>query len=427
MTTFVVIALLFLLLALGLPVALSLAVSGAVGLFLVGGMDMLVGMVGSTPLASIQSYEFLTIPMFILMANFVLASGASDDMFDMAKKWTGRVPGGLAHATALTGAGFGAISGSSTAGAATLASASIPGMIKQGYSPPLAAGVAAISGTLAMLIPPSIAMVLYALLANMSVGKLLIAGIIPGLLVTATIMLTICFLVWRRPEDAPRSRGYSFAEKFLALRKSWTFLVLFGLVTITIYVGIGTPTEASALGALGALLLALYHKAPLKKLWQATILAAETSCMIAFVVIGALIFGYFLALSQTTQHLLELLSTSGMPRFPILLIIIFLYMVLGCFVEMVAMLTLTVPIVVPLIVHLGYNPIWFAVITVIMGEIAMVTPPLGLNVFVISKYTGIPTSQVFRGSFPYVIAHLLLVILLLAFPDIVLWLPSHMK
>jgi C4-dicarboxylate transporter DctM subunit len=215
-------SLLLVLLFFGLPVALALGLSGAVGLYLVGGLQLMAGILASTPLSSIQSYEFASVPMFILMANFIICSGVSDDMFNVAKTWMGRTPGGLAHATALTGAAFGAISGSSTAAAATLSSTSIPGMLKQGYSPRLATGVAAISGTLAMLIPPSVAMIIYALLAEMSVGKMLIAGILPGILVTLTIMATIAFLVWRNPEHAPAARSYTLREKIVSLRSAWT-------------------------------------------------------------------------------------------------------------------------------------------------------------------------------------------------------------
>lgn len=418
---------LIVLLVVGLPVALALAVSGAVGLYMVGGAGILIGIIGTTPLSSIQSYELATVPMFILMANFIIASGVSDDMFNAAKTWMGRTPGGLAHATAITGALFGAISGSSTAAAATLSSTSIPGMLKQGYSPKLATGVAAISGTLAMLIPPSVAMILYALLADLSVGKMLIAGVIPGLLVTATIMITVLILVWLNPEHAPRAERYSLKEKILSLRNAWTFIALFMMVTVTIYTGIATPTEASAFGAFGAFLLALRKRPPAKVYWDALVNTAMTSCMIAFIIVGALIFGYFLTMTQTTQSLITSLSTSGIPNWGILLMVLLLYLVLGCFMDMVAMLILTIPVVYPLMTSLGYDPIWLAVVTIVMGEIGMVTPPLGLNVFVISKYTNMPVAEVFKGSFPHVIAHLVAVALLVIFPELVTWLPNTMK
>ncbi len=427
MATFVGLGVLLVLLAVGVPVALSLLLSGALGLYLVGGTQLLVGILGTTPLQSIQNYEFVAIPMFILMANFIISSGVGDDMFDVAKTWMGRTPGGLAHATALTGAAFGAISGSSTAAAATLSATSLPGMLKQGYSPKLATGVVAISGTLAMLIPPSVAMVLYAILSGMSVGKLLIAGVFPGLLVTLTIMATVAFLVWRHPEHAPPAQSYTMLEKIASLRSAWTFIVLFLMVTGVIYSGVATPTEASAFGAFGAFVLVAWRRRSVKEIGRALVATAQASCMIAFIVLGALVFGYFLTLTQSTQHLIAFLVGSGLSRWAILLFAILLYLVLGCFMDLVAMLILTVPVIQPLMVQLGFDPIWFAVITIVMGELGMVTPPLGMNVFVISKYTGLPVADVFNGSVPHIVAHMVAVAILVLFPQIVLWLPYSMQ
>ena len=421
------ISVLFILLMIGVPVALALLMSGALGLYLVGGWQVLIGILGTTPASSVQNFEFVTVPLFILMANLIIASGVSDDMFRVARVWIGRVPGGLAHATALTGAAFGAISGSSTAAAATLSATSIPGMLKHGYSPKLATGVAAISGTLAMLIPPSVAMIIYALLAELSVGRMLIAGVLPGLLVTLTIVLTVAFLVWRNPKHAPRGESYTLKEKIVASKSAWTFVFLFMMVTGIIYTGVATPTEASAFGAVGALILAIWRRTPPKELIRAGIVTAQATCMIGFIILGALVFGYFLTLTQVTQTIIDTLVGSGIPHVGIIIMLVVIYLILGCFMDIVAMLILTVPVVHPLIVQLGYDPIWFAVITIVMGEIGMVTPPLGMNVFVVSKYTGIPVGQVFQGSIPHVIAHFGAVALLIIFPDIVLWLPNTMQ
>lgn len=427
MVTVVGVGFLLALLVFGLPVALALGMSGALGLYLIGGFQTVAGILASTPLAAVSSYEFVAIPMFILMANIIIASGVADEMFEVAKTWVGRTPGGLAHATALTGAAFGAISGSSTAAAATLSATSIPGMIKQGYDRRMAAGVVAISGTLAMLIPPSVAMVLYAILADLSVGKLLIAGIVPGLLVTLTIMLTVAFLVWRDPRSAPAASSYTWLEKIRSLRVAWTFIVLFMMVTGVIYLGVATPTEASALGALAACALALWRGTPFSAFKRAVIVAAEASCMIGFIIVGAQVFGYYVTMTQATQSLVNTVMGSGLPTWAILVFVLFIYLVLGCFMDLVAMLILTVPIVSPLMHQLGYDPIWFAVITIVMAEVGMVTPPLGMNVFVIAKYTKMPVGDVFRGSYPHVAAHLLLVAVLVLFPQLITWLPSTMK
>src|SRR5688572_7626675 len=213
-----IVALLLLLLAAGIPVGFALAISGATGLLAFGGPGLLTGILSTTPLSTINSYELISIPMFILMAEFVILSGIADTLFKAAATWVGRLPGGLGIATALSGAGFGAISGSSTAAAATLSATSIPAMLKQGYEPRLACGVVAISGTLAMLIPPSIALVLYGIISGANIGELLIAGVIPGLLVTVTIMATVYYLVWRDPARAPVGRAYSMREKIVSLK-----------------------------------------------------------------------------------------------------------------------------------------------------------------------------------------------------------------
>ncbi|MEQ8899008.1 MAG: TRAP transporter large permease [Roseovarius sp.] len=409
----------------GLSVALSLSLAGVVGLYLVGGMGLVSGILSATTLPAVSSYELSTIPMFILMANLIIVSGVGDELFDTASKWVGRVPGGLAYATSLTGAAFGAISGSSTASAATLASTTIPGMIKEGYEPNLAAGVVAISGTLSMLIPPSVAIVLYAIMVDESVGKLLVAGIIPGLLVTITISATVFFLILLDPKRAPSGTSYSFKEKILSLRNTGAFVLLFLLVTGAIYTGVATPTEASAFGATGALFLAFW-RGRWAQVGEAFISAARTSCMIGFIIIGAHIFVYFLTMTQATQGLITYVADTGAPRELILLAVIVILLVLGCFMELISMLILTVPILFPLMTSLGYDPIWFGILFIVVAEVGMVTPPLGLNVFVVASYSNIPAHQVFRGTFPHVIAHLIIILLLVLFPQIVLWLPSTM-
>jgi tripartite ATP-independent transporter DctM subunit len=256
MTALAILALLFVLLAVGTPVGFAMAFAGSVGLLVTGGPPVLFGILQTTPLSTVTSYELITIPMFLLMADLVLLSGVADDLFKTASAWVGRIPGGLGMATALAGAGFGAICGTSTASAATLSSTSLPAMIRQGYEPKMAAGVVAISGTLAMLLPTSVALVLFGLLAEVNIGQLLISGIIPAMLVTATIMGTIYLLVTLDPSRAPRGALVSWSERFRLLRQVSPMVILFGIVTGTIYLGIATPTEASAFGAFGALLLA---------------------------------------------------------------------------------------------------------------------------------------------------------------------------
>jgi C4-dicarboxylate transporter DctM subunit len=427
MSTFLIVGLLFVLLAIGTPVAFSLVITGSIGLFIVGGWDAVVGVLTTTPLSTAASYELISVPLFILMAEFVILSGVADNLFKCAATWVGRVPGGLGMATALAGAGFGAISGSSTASAATLSSTTMPAMLKQGYDPSLAGGVVAISGTLAMLIPPSIALVLYGIIADVSIGQLLIGGVIPGLLVTLTIMGTVLVLVTINPHHAPRGRAFTMREKFASLRVVGPMVFLFMAVTGVIYTGVATPTEASGLGAFGAFLIAIKErKVNFKTLSRALVHASHASCMIIMIVVCAKVFGYYFTLTQSTQALVQWVSAMDLHRMVVMTFILLGYLVLGCLMDQIAILILTVPIVLPLVKVLGFDPVWFGVIVIVMAEVGLVTPPVGLNVFVVARYAKRPLAEIFRGVWPHVVSHIVLVAVMVAFPAIVLWLPSKM-
>ena len=427
MTALAITVVLLLLLALGMPVAFALAVSGSIGLYIVGGMAALSGVITTTPLSTAGSYELISVPMFILMAEFVILSGVADGLFKAAATWVGRVPGGLGMATAIAGAGFGAISGSSTASAATLSSTTMPAMLKQGYDPKLAGGVVAISGTLAMLIPPSIALVLYGIIADVSISRLLIGGVIPGILVTLTIMATVWALVTLDPSCAPRGKAYTMGEKFRSLKVVFPMLLLFMAVTGVIYTGVATPTEASGLGAFGAFVLAVREgKVNSVTLGKALTHAAHASCMIIMIIVCAKLFGYFFTLTQTTQVIVQWVGTLDISRWWVLVFILFGYIVLGCLMDQIAILILTVPIVLPLIKSMGFDPVWFGVIVIVVAEVGLVTPPVGLNVFVVSRYAKRPLQEIFAGVWPHVFSHLLLLAVLVAFPSIILWLPAQM-
>jgi C4-dicarboxylate transporter, DctM subunit len=425
---FGVTALLCLLLVLRVPVSLSILVSACVGLWAVAGPEVLLGILEATPVSATASYEFVTVPMFLLMAEFVIVSGVADGIFRAAAASVGRLPGGLAIATALAGAGFGAISGSSTAAAATLSATSIPAMLREGYEPRLAYGVVAISGTLAMLIPPSVAMVLYGLMADVSIGALFVGGVIPGAVVALTIILTVLVIVWIDPAKAPRIKAHSGLERLEALKVAGPMVVLFLGVTGVIYSGIATPTEASALGAFGACGIAiLMRRLTAQTALDAAYNAAKTTCMVLMVVMAAHVLAYFLVLTNATEDLVAWVNGFGLPRWAILLVIYAVYLVLGCFLDLAAILVLTIPVVLPLIKSLGYDPIWFGVIVIVLGEVGLVTPPVGLNVFVVARVTNQPVGEVFRGVTPHVFAHLVALALLTIFPELVLWLPNTMK
>lgn len=422
-----VVVLLFVLLAIGIPVAFAMAVSGGIGLYAYGGIGMLYGILKTSPLSTANSYEIITIPMFILMAEFVIASGTAKDLFNSAAVWVGRVRGGLAMATALAGAGFGAISGSSTASAATLAATSIPSMLSKGYDPKLAGGAVAISGTLAMLIPPSIALILYGIIADVSIGKLLIAGVIPGLFVTVAIMFTVAVVVYFDPAAAPIGRAYTMGEKLASLRGVGPMVALFVAVTAVIYTGIATPTEASAIGAFGAMVLALWKgQLSVRTLWDSLLRASQTTCMILLIILGAHIFGYFFTITRMTNDIVSWVEALNLAPMLVILVLLLILVILGAFMDQVAILILTVPVFLPLVKALGFDPIWFGVIFVVTAEVGMVTPPMGMNVFVVSRYTGRPVTEVFRGSFPHIIAHIIVIAILTAFPAIILWLPNTM-
>ena len=422
-----ILVLLFGLLAIGTPVAFALLVSGSVGLWFIGGMPMVLGILDTTPLSSVSSYELISVPMFLLMAEFVIISGVADQLFASAAIWVGRVPGGLGIATAIAGAGFGAISGSSTASAATLSATTIPAMMKHGYESRMACGVVAISGTLAMLIPPSIALVLFGIIADVSIGKLLIGGVIPGLLVTVTIALTVLVLVVMDPTRAPPGRAYTLGEKFASLKVVGPMVGLFMMVTGIIYLGVATPTEASGMGAFGAFLLAWRSgRLDRKTLMVAAVAAAGTSCMVFMIIMGARVFTFFFTLTQATQQLVAFVGALDVSRYTILAAILFGYLVLGCIMDQAAILILTVPVVLPVIKALGFDPVWFGVLVIVIAEVGLLTPPVGLNVFVVSRYTGRPVEEVFAGVWPHVFAHLLLIVLFVIFPQLILWLPSKM-
>ncbi|MCB2191194.1 MAG: TRAP transporter large permease [Deltaproteobacteria bacterium] len=427
MTIIVTLVVVLLFLAIGLPVALSLVLGGSIGLLVWGGPDLLSGILSTGPGSAISSYELLTVPMFLLMAEFMVISKISDTLFNAISTWTSRLRGGLGISTALTGAAFGAISGSSTASAATLSISSIPFMISQGYNRRYASGIVAISGTLAMLIPPSIAVILYGLLSGEDIGKLLIAGIIPGALVGLTIIFTSTVQIILKPSLVPKGYSSSWREKVMSLKVAGPFIILFILVTGLIYLGIATPVESSAIGAAGAFIMTLcYGKMGWRNFAFAVVRACMTSAMIGLIIVCAHVYGTFLTMTGATQDLIAFVTESGFHPYVVLAIICALYLMLGCFLDLISIMILTVPILLPLIQNLGFNGIWFGMIVILLGEIGIVTPPVGLNVFVVSRATGVPVGEVFSGVWPHVFSQVLLVILLIVLPGIVMWVPSHM-
>nr|WP_240546911.1 TRAP transporter large permease [Alloalcanivorax xenomutans] len=418
---------LLLLLMLSVPVAISLALAGAVGIWLISGASTLVGILSTAPGSSLSSYELLTIPMFVLMAEFMGISGISANLFRAVAAWSGRLKGGVGISTVVTGALFGAVSGSSTAAAATLAKISIPAMLEQKYDPRTAAGIVAMAGTIAMLIPPSVALIFYGLLSETNISALLIAGIVPGALVTLVLSVTIRITVGRHKavnEDLP---SYSWAERLRSLRVAIPFIGLFGIVTGLIYSGVATPVESSAIGSMGAFLYTVFNRSITVPAFKAALVNTCTvTAMIGLIVVCAQVFGFFVTMSGVAHDLAMTVSGSDIPVWAILAGIVLLYLFLGLFLDLISILILTVPVMLPIIQQLGLDPLWFGVVVILLAEVGIVTPPVGMNVFVVSKISGIPLKDCFAGVVNPIIAVLLLIIALVAWPEITLWLPNTM-
>ncbi|MFD2398708.1 TRAP transporter large permease [Prauserella oleivorans] len=398
MSVVVVIAVMLLLLLIRIPVGFAIAIAGTLGLYIHGGLSVVLGVLQSAPLAAVSSYSLSPIPLFILMAQFVVASGVMDDLFHASRVWIGRVRGGTGIAATGAGAMFAAVSGSSTAAAATLAHTSSTKMIESGYSPRISTGLVAVVGTLAAMVPPSIILVFYAILAEQSVGKVLVAGFVPGALVTGALIITLMILVKVNPASAPAGQRYAWADKLRSLRTAGPVLALFALVTGTVYFGVATPTEAAALGAVGGFaLMAARRRVTWSAIKHAIVETINSSVMILMIILGAHILGYFITSTRVTPAVVEWVGSLDVAPIVVIVFLALCYVVLGFFLDQIAILALTVPIVLPLVLELGYDPIWFGVLIVLLAEIGLVTPPLGLNVFVVARTARHPVTEVFWG------------------------------
>lgn len=423
-----IVFLLVLLLALGVPVAFSLLVAGALGLLLANGADSLVTILSTAPFRTAASFSLTTVPMFILMAEFASNGKLAGPLFDMATRWVGHRRGGLAISVVFASAGFGTVCGSSIAAAGAMSRIAVPEMLKAGYRAPVATGIVAVAGTLAIMIPPSVPMVIYGLTTETSIGKLLIAGILPGIVTAASYAVGI--LAWSRVshESMPALPRCSWRERFRSMRGVWPFLLLVLLVIVGLYSGVATPSELAAIGAAGALIICLGMRTmSVKGIVRAIESTVLASAMIFTIIIGAMVFGYFLTMTQASQALIGAISSSGISPWMVMALLIVMYVVLGCFMDQIAILLITLPLTYPLVTQLGFDGIWFGVIVVKLVEIGLVTPPLGINAFVVSGQTGVPLSDVFKGISVMLVFEAITLALLLAFPAISLYLPSLMQ
>jgi len=419
---------LFALMLLRVPVGMAMGLVGVVGYSYIAGAGPALKLVGQTSMRTVTDYTFGVIPMFMLMGAFVSVSGVSKELFKAANAFIGHLRGGLGVATVLACGGFAAICGSSVATAATFSTVAYPEMRRFGYPQSFSTGVIAAGGTLGAMLPPSTVLAVYAILTQQDIGKLFMAGIVPGLLAMAMYVFTIFVIVQIKPDWLPRHDKQSRMERIDGLKNIWAPLSLFVFVIGGLYGGFFTPTEAGGVGATGAFLLGVLRgkldKAGIK---EALLSATRTSAAVFTVLIGALLFGYFLTITQTPQKITEILTSLGLGRYGVLALIMVMYLILGCLMDAMAMIILTVPIIYPVIVSLGFDPIWFGVIIVMTVELGLIHPPVGMNVFVIkSVIKEVTFSTIFKGVIPFVITDLIRLLILIAFPIIALWLPGKM-
>lgn len=420
---------LFVLLFLGVPVGIALAGVGFVGFAAVSGLESALGIVRIVPYSTFSNYSLIVIPLFVLMGNFAFHSGLSSDLYTTARTWFGRVRGGLAMSTVAASAAFAAISGSSVATAATMGKIAIPEMKRHGYDDGLATGTLAAGGTIGILIPPSVILIIYGVLTENSIGKLFLAGFIPGILEAVFYIVTIGLLCWFRPRLGPPAEPSSVWQKVKALRGSWAVLVLFLLVIGGIYFGIFSPVEAAGIGAFGAFVIALARR---RLNWErfkhSLIDSLEAAAMIFLIMLGANIFGYFLAVTGLPQALADVLAGLEVSKYVVLLIIFLVYLVLGCFMDSMAMILITLPIFYPVAMQVGFHPIWFGIFIVRICEIGLITPPVGMNLYVIKGIAEkVAMGRIFRGVTPFILADLAHVALLTTVPALALFLPDVMK
>ena len=416
------------LMAIRVPIAVCLGSVAIAGFAYLAGPEPALGILIDSPIRTVTNFNFSVVPMFVLMGSLVSVSGMSRELFRAANAWVGHLPGGMAMATILACGGFAAINGSSVASAATMTHVALPEMRRGGYDPGLSAGVIAAGGTLGIMIPPSVLFILYAILTETDVASLFTAGIIPGLIAIVLYCLTVQILYRMKPEWLPRGRRADRKERWQSLRDVWATLLLFFVVMGGIYGGFVTVTEAAGLGVFGALVIGLARR---RLSWNAIVdslvEALRTSAAIFFILIAAFLFQYFLAVTQMPQLLGDFLATLPVGPMGIMLAILGFYIVAGMFVDSLAVVLLTVPIFFPVVVNLGFDPIWFGVIVVITVEVSLISPPVGMICFVMNNMVpDIGLVNIYRGALPFIAADMVWLALLLAFPGLALFLVHHM-
>lgn len=409
----------------GVPIGFCMSAVGTVGMMYVVNTSAGLTLLQTTPFDTTCSYDLTVVPLFILMGAIAFRSGISKDLYMMVYRWLGHLPGGLAIATIGACGGFAAVSGSSLATAATMGMVSLPEMKNRQYSPALATGCIAAGGTLGILIPPSVVLIIYGFLTTQPISTLFMAGFLPGLLQVILYMVTVYLICKKNPTMGPPGQRSSMRDRVLSLKNTWGVIFLFLVVIGGLYLGIFTPTEAGGIGAFGAFLfIVIRGKFNLKNISESLKDSVKTTAMSFIVLMGAMFLGYFLTVTQLPTALSEVVSNLSLNRYVILLMILIVYLLLGCVMDSLSIVLITVPIFFPVVQALGFNPIWFGIIMVRVVEIGMITPPVGINVFIIKGVApDVPMHTIFKGIMPFLAADIIHLLLLIAIPEIALFLP----
>ena len=420
-----IILLLFLFL-LRMPVAFAMTFIGVTGFAYLTGPEPALGLLAQDIFETFSSYPLSVIPMFILMGSFAFASGISQRMYNTTYSWVGQLRGGLTIATVLACSGFAAICGSTAATAATMGKIALPEMKKYGYDDMLATGTVAAAGTLGILIPPSTILIVYGILTEESIGKLFVAGLFPGVVLSLLFVGVVAILCKRNPDLGPSGSPTTWKEKFRATKGIIEAVILFALTIGGLFLGWFSPTQAGAIGAGGALLIGLFRRQlTWKSFFESGKDGLRTACMVLFIITGATVFGHFMAVTTIPFLLADWVSGLPIPTMAIMGVIIFIYFIGGFFMDSMALVVVTIPIFFPLVLKLGFDPIWFGVIIVLVAEMGVITPPVGVNVFVIKGIApDIPLEVIFKGIIPFLIALILFTVVLIVFPQIATYLPS---
>jgi len=420
--------LLFALLFAGLPIAFALFLVGYGGSAVLIGPGAALAMAGQVTFDTVRNYNLATLPLFVLMGNFVARARLSTELYEAAYAFLGHRRGGLAMTTILACGGFASVCGSSMATASTMSRVAMPSMRAYGYAPGLASASIAAGGTLGILIPPSVILVIYGIMTNTNIGALFVAGVIPGLIGIVGYLLAVGWSVARDPAAGPPGERSSWAQRRRALGRVWGIALLFLTMLGGIYAGVFTPIEAAGVGAFGAFLFALARgELDARALREVLAESMRTSAVMLLVLVGAVLYNNFLDLSGFTRVLKDAVTAAGVHPLAAMAVIVAIYLVLGCVLESLSMVLLTVPVFFPIVVALGYDPVWFGIVVVVAVEISLITPPVGFNVFMLhSMLPEIPVGVMFRGLVPFIVADLLRLALLIGMPSLALWLPALM-